>query len=109
MDDDGFIFWTFDLNFEHLKTSLNKVLSFIKSTFEKVKRIYKNGKPIHVLKLLDIKIILQEDNSIKTDIYYKPTNNDYLPYDSAYPNHAKTISPLTWKKELLFLFQIQRK
>ena len=27
----------------------------------------------HALNVLDIKLILQEDSSIKTDIYYKPT------------------------------------
>ena len=43
-----------------------------------------------VLDFFDVKIILHEDNSVETDIYYKPTNtHDYLPYNSAYGGHTK--------------------
>ena len=45
----------------------------------------------HVLNVLDIKLILHEDCSIKTDIYYKPT--PMLIYH-------ETISHITWQKEL---------
>ena len=43
-----------------------------------------------------MKIISHEDNSVEIDIYYKPTNtHDYLPYDSAHPDHTKTNIPTT--------------
>ena len=43
---------------------------------------------MQVLSFLDVKIILQEDKAVETDIYYKSTNtHDYLPYDSAHPDH----------------------
>ena len=36
------------------------------------------------------KIILHENNSGETNIYYKPTNpHDYLPYDSSHPEPSK--------------------
>ena len=58
----------------------------IKFTFEKQEIIYENEKKLQVLNFLDVKIILHEDNSVETDIYYKSTNtHDYLPYDSARP------------------------
>ena len=62
----------------------------IKFTFEKPEFIYENEKKIQVLDFFDVKIILHEDNSVETDIYYKPTNtHDYLPYDSAHRGHTK--------------------
>ena len=62
----------------------------IKFTFEKPEIIYENEKKVQVLNFLDVKKILHEPNSVETDIYYKPTNtHDYLPHDSAHPDHTK--------------------
>ena len=84
--DDGFIFWPLKLNFENFKTCLNNMHPSIKFTFEKPEIIYENEKKVQVLNFLDVKIILHEDNSVETDIYYKSTStHDYLPYDSARP------------------------
>ena len=43
----------------------------IKFTFEKQEIIYKNEKKVKIFNVLDAKIILHEDNSVETDIYYK--------------------------------------
>ena len=57
-----------------------------------------------VLDFFDVKIILHEDNSVETDIYYKPTNtHDYLPYDSAHPVHTKNNSYNLAKRIVVFV------
>ena len=97
--DDGFIFWPETLNFENFETSLNSMHPSIKFTFEKAEIIYENDKKIQVLNFLDIKVILHEDMTVETDIYYKPTNaHDYLPYDRAHPEHIKIIFLTTLQK-----------
>ena len=74
----------------------------IKFTFEKPEIIYENEKKVQVLNFLDVKIILHEDNSVETDIYQKPTNNhDYLPDDSAHPDHTKNNSPYNLAKRII--------
>ena len=61
-----------------------------KFTLEESKIIYENEKKMQVLNFIDGKIILHKDNSVETDIYYKPTDtHEYLPYDSAHPDHTK--------------------
>ena len=81
--DDDFIFWPLKLNFENFKTRLSNMHPSIKFTFEKSEIIYENEKKVKVLNFL-------EENSVETDIYYKPTNtHDYLPYNSAHLDHTK--------------------
>ena len=100
--DDGFFFWPLKLNFENLKISLNNMHPSIKFTFETLKIIYENEKKVYVLNFLDVKIILHEDNPVETDIYYKPTNtHDYLPYDSAHPDHTKYNIPYNLAKRII--------
>ena len=73
--DDGFIFWPLNLNFENFKIYLNNMYPSIKFSFEKPEIIHENGKKVQVLNFLDAKIILQKDNSVEINIYYKPTNS----------------------------------
>ena len=74
----------------------------IKFTFENPDIIYENEKKVEVLNFLDIKIILHKDNSVETDIYYKPTNtHDYLPYDSTHPDHTKNNIPYNLAKRII--------
>ena len=99
---DGFIFWSLKLNFENFKTCLNTMHPSIKFTFENLEIIYENEKKVQILNLLDVKIILHEDNSVETDIYYKPTNtHDYLPYDSAHLDHTKNNIPYNLAKRII--------
>ena len=72
--DDDFIFWPSKLNFQNFKTCLNNIHSSIKFAFEKPEIIDENVKKVQVLKFLDVKLILHEDNSVETEIYYKPPN-----------------------------------
>ena len=66
----------------------------IKFTFENPEIIYENEKKVQALNFLDVKTILYEDNSVETDVYYKPTNtHDYLPYGSVHPDHTKNNIP----------------
>ena len=88
--DDGFIFWLLKLDSENFLKCLNNQHPSIKFTFENLEIIYENEKKVQALNFLDVKIILHEDNSVETDLYCKPTNTpDYLPYDSAHPDHTK--------------------
>ena len=76
--------------------------SSIKFTFKNPEIIYENEKKVQVLNFLDVKIILHEDNSFETDIYYKPTNtHNYLPYDSAHPDHTKNNMPYNLAKRII--------
>ena len=88
--DGAFIYWPFKLNFENFKTCLNNMHPSNKFTFENPETIFENEKKVQVLNFLDVKIILHQDNSVETDVYYKPTNtDDYLSYDSAHADHTK--------------------
>ena len=88
--DNGFIFRPLKVNLENFKTCLNNMYPSTKFTSEKPEVIHENGKKVQVLNLLDVKIILSKDNSVETNIYYKPTNShDYLPYDSAHLGYTK--------------------
>ena len=49
-----------------------------------------NEKNVQVLNFFDVKIIWNEENTVETDIHYKPTNiYDYSSRDSAQPDHTK--------------------
>ena len=74
----------------------------IKVTFENPEIIYENEKKVQVWDFLDVKIILHEDNSVETDIYYKPTNtHDYVPYDSAHLDHTPVNIPHNLAKRII--------
>ena len=86
---DGFIFWSLKLKLGNFKTYLNNMHSSIKLK-KKTEMVYEKEKKLQVFNFLDVKIILHEDNSVETDIYYKPTNtHDYLPYNSDHHDHTK--------------------
>ena len=107
--DDGFIFSPLKLKFENFKTGLNDMHSSMKFTFEKPKIVYENEKKVQALNFLDVKIILHEDNSVETDIYYKPTNtHNYLPYNSAHHDHTKSNILYNPAKRIIVLYLILR-
>ena len=92
--DDDFIFLPLKLNFENIKTCLNNADSTMKFIFQKPEILYENKNKVQVSNFLDVKIILRDENSVETDIYYKPLNTyDFLPYDSAHPNHTTNSIP----------------
>ena len=74
----------------------------IKFTFENPEIIYEKEKKVQVLNFLDVKITWHKDNSVETDIYYKPTNtHDYLPYNSARPDHTKNNNSYDLGKRII--------
>ena len=92
--DDGFIFWRKHLDFNSFSICLNNLHPAIKYTFEKAKVIVENSEYCQVINFLYVSVILHSDRTIETDIYYKDTNaHDYLPYDSAHPDHSKDNVP----------------
>ena len=66
----------------------------MKFTIEKTEFFHDKEKKLQFLKFSDVKLILHKGNSVETDIYYKPTNtHDYLPHDSAHPDHTRNDIP----------------
>ena len=101
--DDCFIIWPSHLSFHNFIKCLNNMHPSIQYTFEKAKIV---NNDIHsftkVLNFLDVKIILHENGNIDTDIYYKDTNpHDYLPFDSAHPDHIKNNIPFNLAKRII--------
>ena len=93
--DDGFIFWPKHLDFNSFTICLNDLHPAMKHTFEKAKVIVENSESCQVIKVLDVSVILHSDCTIEADIYYKDTNtHDYLPSNSAHPDHSKDNVPL---------------
>ena len=75
--DDDFIFLPLKLNFENIKTCLNNADSTMKFIFQKPEILYENKNKVQVSNFLDVKIILRDENSVETDIYYKPLTTSY--------------------------------
>ena len=51
---------------------------------------------------LDIEVILHAENTVETDVNYKDTNTrDYLPYNSAHPEHYKDSLPYSLAKRII--------
>ena len=74
----------------------------IKYTLEKTKVIVQNSESCHIINFRDLSVILHPDRTIETDIYYKNTNaHDYLPYDSAHPDHPKDNVPYNLAKHII--------
>ena len=74
----------------------------IKFTFENPEITYEKEKKVQVLNFLDVNIILHGDNSVETNVYYKPTiTHDYLPYDSVQPDHTKNNIPYNLAKRII--------
>ena len=65
----------------------------VKFMFEKPEIIYENEKKVQALNFLDVKIILHKDNSVETDIYYKPTYTHYYYHMIV---HTRIIPKITY-------------
>ena len=100
--DDSFIFWPLKLNSENFKTRLNNMYPSITFTVENPEIVYENKKKVEILNFLDVKIILHQDNSVESDIHYKPMNtHNYLAYDSAHPDHTKKNIPYSLAERII--------
>ena len=108
--EDGFIFWPKHLDFNSFSICLNNLHPAIKYTFEKAKVIVENSACRQVINFLDVSVILHSDRTIETDIYYEDINaHDYLPYDSAHPDHSKDNVPYNLAKRIVVFVSNEEK
>ena len=81
---------------------LNNLHPAIEYTLEPAIRTVINGESVHILNFLDITVILHDDGTIETDIFYKPTNSHkYLNYESFHPKHCKDNIPYALAKRII--------
>ena len=96
--DDGFIPWNNNLDIKIFLNLLNSMHPNIQYTIE-ASEISNDTQTIN---FLDVKVILNKDNTIETDIYYKPTNShEYLNYNSHHPKHVKDNIPFNLAKRIV--------
>ena len=63
-------------------------------TKEQAELLTAGNKTFQKLNFLDVSVILNDDNTVETDIFYKPTNShDYLNFYSHHPEHIKHDIP----------------
>ena len=97
--DDGFILWPTHLNIDILIDLLNQLHPDIKYTIERGDTI--NG-TIQTINFLDIKVLLHNNKTLETEIFYKSTNNHhYLDYDSFHVKHVKDNIPFNLAKRII--------
>ena len=101
--DDGITLLPKSLCKQQFLSCLNDLHPSIKFTIGNAKQVsdeyYMNAQ---VIEFLDISVILKDDNTIETDIYYKETNShDYLNYDSFHPKTRKDNIPFTLAKRII--------
>ncbi len=89
--DDCFIIWCNKWNIDTFHSCLNSQHSHLKYTMEQ---------SASQIPFLDIKVLLQNDE-IKTDIYYKPTDAHlHVPFSSCHPRHTKHNIPYSLARRL---------
>ena len=83
--DDCFVIWNKKYDLEPFLTMINSLDNSIKFTVEK---------SCNELPFLDVMVIKNSDNTISTDIHYKPTNSHRsLDFRSCHPHHTKVNVP----------------
>ena len=96
--DDGWTFWPNYLDMNILIDILGNLHPNIKYTVERGKV---EGH-IQRRNFLDVMVILHDNRTVETEIYYKATNNHhYLEYNSFHPQHVKDNIPYTLAKRIL--------
>ena len=99
--DDCFQPWPRSANIESFINLLNDLHPDIKFTMEKGVEHTTVTVTYQKLNFLDIIIILKNEGTIETDIFYKDTNtHDYLDYHSSHPKHVKDNIPFTLAKKI---------
>lgn len=100
--DDGFTSLLKTVNIELFLHCLNSLHPSINFTQEMSLLTSENDCLKQQLNFLDITVILNENNTVETDIYYKPTNShDYLNYNSHHANHTKENIPFNLAKRII--------
>lgn len=81
---------------------LNRLHPAINYTLEEASTETTDGEHVQTLNFLDIMIIIHNDGTVETDIYYKPTNSHkYLSYESFHPKHCKDNIPYSLAKRII--------
>ena len=105
--DDGFTALLKSIDISVFLKCLNSLHPMINFTEEKAIITSLNGLNTQTLNFLDVKVMLNENNQVETDIFYKTTNShNYLKYESSHPEHTKRNVPFKFnKKNHLFCFR----
>lgn len=100
--DDGFLPLLNSINLELFMKCLNSLHPLINFTYEVAKFTKNDTNIIQTLNFLDVIVILDNHNSINTDVFYKATNShEYLNYHSDHPNHTKNNVPYNLAKRII--------
>ena len=100
--DDGFSPIRSDIDIDLFLHCLNSQHPNIKYTEEIATFVKNKDEKYQKLNFLDITVILHDNNSIETDIFYKSTNaHDYLNYHSHHEDHIKRNIPFNLAKRII--------
>ena len=100
--DDGIVFLPEEIPKDVFLSLLNAMDPAIEFTLEESESILMKGKKAERLNFLDISVMLDEEGTTHTDIYYKPTNShDYLHHDSFHPEHTLNNIPFCLAKRII--------
>ena len=102
--DDSFVLWPKNANIDIFRKLLNELHPSLKFTVEKGKNSCEQNFDTftQVLNFLDVSVILHQNGSLETDIFYKETNShDYLNYFSHHPQHTKQNIPYNLAKRII--------
>ena len=96
--DDGFIFWPIHLDINVFIEVLGMLHPDINYTIEKGEI---DGQ-LQSINFLDIKVILHNNKTVETELFYKPTNNHhYLEYNSFHAKHVRDNIPYNFFKKII--------
>ena len=100
--DDGFILWPKELVIDEFMKIINNLNPSIQFTLERSKKYVVGNQQIQELPFLDVMVIVKDNTTFTTDIFYKETNSHfYLDYNSHHPQHMKDNIPYGLAKKLI--------
>ena len=100
--DDGIVFLPWHICKDKFLALLNEMHPSIVFTLEHSSKVRFMGKIVERLNFLDLSIMVEENGTTHTDVYYKPTNShDYLHYDSFHQKHTLHNIPYCLAKRIV--------
>ena len=100
--DDGIVFLPWHICKDKFLALLNEMDQSIVFTLEHSEKTLFKNKEVERLNFLDLSIMVEEDGTTHTDVYYKPTNShDYLHFDSFHPTHTRQNIPYCLAKRIV--------
>ena len=102
--DDDIIVLPDSLSTEHFLEVLNSMHPSIKYTASEPFLHSIDGKSYKCTNFLSIKVLVDENYTVKFDVHYKETNaHDYLSFDSHHPEHTKHNIPYVLAKRIIVI------